>query len=333
MPYKRSKASGVYVPHAKKLLDQVREVLRYHHYAIRTEEAYINWIVKYVKFHNKKNPKTMGKLEIEQFLTYLAKECNVSKSTQDQAFNALLFLHEKVIFQPIKDKIQASRAKKRKKIPTVLSIEEIKLLFKYMEDTPLLMCRIMYATGLRNIELIRLRIHALDFTNEQILVFDGKGNRDRTTLFPRPLHEPLMKHLERVKSLHKYDLEHGFGEVYLPNALEKKFKNAHKSWIWQYVFPSKSISTDPRSGKKRRHHIHENTLKQIIVRANRFAKIPKRISPHVLRHSFATHLLEKGIDIRTVQELLGHKDVSTTQIYTHVMNKSTLNEQSPIYNI
>ena len=333
MPYKRSRASGVYVPQAKKLLDQVREVLRYHHYSIRTEEAYINWIVKYIKFHNKKNPKNLGKLEIEQFLTNLAKEYIVSKSTQDQAFHALLFLYEKVIFQPIKDQIQAVRAKKNRKMPTVLSMEEIKILFKYLQDTPLLMCRLMYATGLRNIELIRLRINALDFENEQITVFDGKGNKDRTTLFPQPLHEPLIKHLERVKSLHQYDLENGFGEVYLPYAIEKKFRNAQRSWIWQYVFPSKVISTDPRSGKKRRHHIHENTLKQIIFRANRFAKIPKRISPHVLRHSFATHLLEKGIDIRIVQDLLGHKDISTTQIYTHVMNKSKINAQSPIYDI
>ncbi|MFQ5714171.1 MAG: integron integrase [Candidatus Scalinduaceae bacterium] len=333
MPYERSRAQGIYVPKASKLLDQVREVLRYHHYSIRTEETYINWITKYIKYHNKKHPKEMGKQEIETFLSHLAINQNVSKATQDQAFNALLFLYDKVLFIPIKDQIQATRAKKQKRIPIVLTPEEIKQLFQYLEGTNLLMCQIMYASGLRNIELIRLRVHDLDFSNQQIIVRDGKGNHDRTTLFPEPLHEPMTQHLKKIKAIHEHDIKNGYGEVYLPYALEKKFPNANKSWIWQYVFPSKTISKDPRSKKMRRHHLHENTLKKIMYQANQYAKIPKRVSPHVLRHSFATRLLEKGMNIRLVQEFLGHKDVSTTQIYTHVMNKKLQNIQSPIFDI
>lgn len=328
MSYQRSRASGVYIPKSHKLLDQVREVLRYHHYSIRTEESYVSWVLKYIKYHSKKHPNTMGKKEIEDFLSHLAINLNVSKATQDQAFNALLFLYEKVLFIPIKNNIQATRSKKKKNLPVVLTKEEIKILFQYMEGTRHLMCLLMYGSGLRLIELIRLRVNDLDFKNSQIIVRDGKGNQDRTTLLPKSLHEQLYKHLERVKLIHEHDIKNGYGEVYLPYALERKYKNASKSWIWQYIFPSKTISKDPRSGKIRRHHIHENTIGKILTQANQYAKIPKRISPHVLRHSFATQMLETGTNIRIVQELLGHKDVSTTQIYTHVMNKSEI--KSPL---
>jgi integron integrase len=315
-------------------MDQVREVLRYHHYSIRTEKTYCQWIERYIRFFNSKiHPKDMGKHEIELFLSHLAVEEHVAKATQDQAFNAIIFLYDKVLLIPIRDKIQATRSKKKKNMPTVLTPEEIKHLFKFINGTSLLMCQLVYASGLRNSELIRLRIHDLDFGNHQIVVRDGKGSKDRTTLFPELLHKPMNKHLEQVKALHESDLQNGLGEVYMPYALARKFPNADKSWIWQYVFPSKSISTDPRSGKKRRHHIHDNTPKSILSRANRYAKIPKRISPHVLRHSFATRLLEKGVNIRAVQEFLGHKNVSTTQIYTHVMNKKAMNYQSPIDDI
>ena len=333
MPYERSRASGIYVPKSKKLLDKVREVLRYHHYSFRTEETYINWITKYIKFHNKKHPKEMGKHEIEAFLSHLATHRNVAKATQDQAFNALLFLYEKVIFIPIKHSIQATRSKKKKRIPIVMAPDEIKKLFQHLEGTALLMCQLMYGSGLRNIELIRLRVHDLDFKNHQLTVRDGKGNQDRITLFHESLHKPMKNHLERVKALHESDLENGYGEAYLPYALERKYKNANKSWIWQYIFPSKTISKDFRSHSKRRHHLHENTLNKILNKANQYAKIPKRISAHVLRHSFATRMLEKGTNIRIVQELLGHKDVSTTQIYTHVMNKKLMKYQSPLEDI
>jgi len=333
MPYKRARARGIYIPKSEKLLDQVKEVLRYHHYSIRTEEAYINWIVKYITFHNKKHPKEMGKNEIESFLSHLAMNLHVSKSTQDQAFNSLMFLYNYVLFIPVHDEIQASRSKRRKRIPTVLTPDEIKKLFHYLQGTHLFMCQLMYASGLRNMELTRLRIHDLDFNNHLIIVRDGKGNVDRTTLFPHQLHPFMEQHLDKVKSLHEHDLANGFGEVYLPYALERKFPHANKSWIWQYVFPSKTISRDPRFGAMRRHHIHENTMKKILSKANYYAKIPKRISPHVLRHSFATRLLEKGMDIRSVQELLGHKDVSTTQIYTHVMNKKYQNYMNPLEDI
>ena len=333
MPFVRSRATGMYVPKSEKLLDKVKEVLRYHHYSIRTEHTYTNWIIKYVKYNNKKHPRNMGKHEIEKYLSHLAIDLNVAKSTQDQAFNALLFLYEKVLLMPIQDKIQATRSKKNPKLPVVLTPEEIKRLFQFLEGTPLLMCQLMYATGMRVIELIRLRVQDLDFQNYQIIVRDGKGNNDRSTIFPKQLHGYLHKHLEKVKLLHENDLDDGFGEVFLPYALNKKYPNASKSWVWQYVFPSKTISTDPRSGKKRRHHIFEGTVSKILYNANKYAKIPKRVSPHVLRHSFATRMLEKGKNIRLVQELLGHKDVSTTQIYTHVMNKDLKNIDSPIEDI
>jgi len=292
-----------------------------------------NGISYTIKLHDKKHSKDMGKNEIEAFLSHLAMNLHVSKSTQDQAFNALIFLYNNVLFAPIQDEIQATRSKKPKRIPIVLTPDEIKKLFHYLKGTPLLMCQLMYASGLRTIELIRLRVHDLDFNNYQVIVRDGKGNEDRTTLFPKQLHSPVKQHLERVKNLHEHDLNNGFGEVYLPYALERKFPKANKSLIWQYIFPSKSISKDPRSGKMRRHHVHENTLKKTLSKANQYAKIPKRVSPRVLRHSFATRLLEKGMDIRSVQELLGHKDVSTTQIYTHVMNKKYQNYMNPIEDI
>ena len=333
MPYQKTSVREKYIPKAKKLIDQVREVLRYHHYSYRTEETYVKWIIRFIRFNELKHPKTMGKHEVEKFLSYLASHRNVSKSTQNQALNAILFLYDKVLLLPINNKVEAARSKKQKRLPTVLTKKEMKTLIQYMDGTHLLMCKLMYASGLRAMELVRLRIQDLDFENHQIIVRDGKGNHDRSTIFPKPLHEPMKKHLLRVKQLHNQDLQNNLGEVYLPYALQRKFPQAGKSWIWQYVFPSKSIAKDPRADKIRRHHIHESTLQKIISQANTFAKVPKRISPHVFRHSFATHMLENGANIRLVQELLGHKDVSTTQIYTHVMNKDLRNIKSPLLDL
>ena len=313
----------------KKLLDQVRDVLRMKHYSIRTENRYVSWIKRYILFHDKRHPKDMGAPEVEEFLTYLARKKKVSASTQNQAFSALLFLYREIIKVELQD-IHAVRAKRPEKLPVVLSENETKRLISAMTGTHKLMAMILYGSGLRLMECVRLRVKDVDFEMKQIVVRDGKGAKDRVTVMPETIKSELNEHLKRVKLLHQDDLSKGYGEVYLPYALERKYKNANRRWGWQYVFPSQRRSTDPRSGKIRRHHLNESGLQKAVKKAARLAKIHKPATCHTLRHSFATHLLQDGYDIRTVQELLGHRDVTTTMIYTHVLNRGGKAVQSPL---
>jgi integron integrase len=318
-------------PPSKKLLEEFREQLRTRHYALRTEDAYLSWARRYILFHNKRHPKNMGAEEINAFLTHLALEKNVASSTQNQALSAILFLYRYVLnIELAQNALIYSRSKKRKYVPTVLSKEEAKAIIQQMDGVYLLMAQIMYGSGLRLMEVLRLRVKDLDFANRQIIVRDGKGGDDRSTTFPDLLLEPLRLHLNQVKALHEKDLFEGYGTVHLPNALDKKYLNANREWIWQYVFPANKRSLDPRTGIKQRHHLHESNLQRAVKQAARLAKIEKRVSPHTFRHSFATHLLEAGYDIRTVQELLGHKDVKTTMIYTHVLNRGPKAVRSPL---
>ena len=314
----------------KKLLEQVRDTLRLKHYSIRTEKSYISWIKRYILFHNKRHPKDMRKHEIEVFLTHLAVDLKVASSTQNQAFNALLFLYREVLNIDIADQINAVRAKRPVRLPTVMSKDETLRVIGALAGIHKLMSMLLYGSGLRLMECVRLRVKDVDFKLNQIIVRDGKGAKDRITVFPENVKPDLKCHLERVKLLHQDDLAKGYGRVYLPYALERKYPNANREWGWQYVFPSKSLSKDPRSGIVRRHHINESTLQKAVKNAARLAGIEKSVSCHTFRHSFATHLLEAGYDIRTVQELLGHMDVSTTMIYTHVLKKGGKAVKSPL---
>ena len=315
---------------APRLMDQVRETLRFYHYAYNTEKSYVEWILKFIRFSGKKHPKEMGKFEIERFLSHLAVNRNVAASTQNQAFNAIMFLYKKVLSIPMELDIRAKRTSKRKNLPTVLSKEEARALISCMNGTAKVLAGLMYGSGLRSLEVIRLRIHDIDFENNQIYVRNPKGGRDRTTIFPEVLHKPIRKQIEVTKQLHDKDLEEGYGEVYLPTALKRKYTKANVSFGWQYLFPSKVRSTDPRSGKERRHHIYKSVLQKAVSAAKKKANIVKRASPHTLRHSFATHLLENGENIRVLQTLLGHKDVRTTEIYTHVMQNNHDHIKSPL---
>ena len=313
-----------------KLLDQVRQVIRRKHYSIRTEEAYVNWIRRFILFHNKRHPAQMGKSEIESFLTDLAVNGKVAASTQNQAFSALLFLYKEVLQIELDGNIQASRAKAPQHLPVVLSKEETRRLLAEMNGMHLLMAKILYGCGLRLMECVRLRIKDLDFELHQIVVRDGKGEKDRLTLLPESITADLERHLRHVRLIYEDDLQDGFGNVYLPFALERKYPNAAHEWGWQWVFPASKRSVDPRSGIERRHHVDESGLQKAIRAAARKAGLVKPVGPHTLRHCFATHLLEAGYDIRTVQELLGHKDISTTMIYTHVLNRGPQAVRSPL---
>jgi integron integrase len=313
-----------------KLLDQVRSVIRQKHYSIRTEHAYVQWIKKFIFYHNTRHPKDMGEKEISQFISYLATHKRVASSTQNQALNAIVFLYKQVLNIELGDFGRMKRAKKPEKLPTVLSKTEARRVLAEMSGLHRLMAQLLYGSGLRLMECVRLRAKDIDFEQNHIIVRDGKGMKDRTTLLPEQLKMLLSDQLERVKILHEKDLKNGYGEVYLPFALERKYPHAAREMGWQYVFPSLRISMDPRSGKMRRHHISESGLQKAVRYAGRRAGILKPVSPHTFRHSFATHLLEAGYDIRTVQELLGHKDVSTTMIYTHVINKGGMGVRSPL---
>ncbi len=317
-------------PRPKRLLDQVRDLIRLKHYSIRTENAYVNWITRYILFHKKRHPKDMGAPEIQDFLTHLAVQKNVAASTQNQALSAILFLYREVLQKELDDSINAVRAHRPQRLPTVLTKDETQRVLRSMSGTHQLAARLLYGSGLRLMEGIRLRVKDLDFAQRQIVVREGKGMKDRVTVLPDSLVEPLQDHLVGVKRLHIEDLKKGCGAVYLPFALERKYPNANREWGWQYVFPASKLSADPRGKIIRRHHADESGLQKAVKEAARRAGIDKLVGCHTFRHSFATHLLMDGYDIRTVQELLGHKDVKTTMIYTHVLNRGGLAVKSPL---
>jgi integron integrase len=312
-----------------RLLDQVRNVIRCKHYSIRTEQSYVDWIRRYIYFHNKQHPKDMSEAHISEFLTHLAVDRKVASSTQNQALCALVFLYRNVLKQDIGEFENLIRAKKPQKLPVVFTREEVKQILLQLSGANWLMGQLIYGAGLRIMECVRMRVKDVDFGYGQIVVRDGKGKKDRVTMLPELIVEELKRHLLRVKKTHELDLKAGYGAVYLPYALERKYKNANISWGWQYIFPATRRSIDPRSGVERRHHISETVPQRAVKKAIRNCGLTKAGSCHSLRHSFATHLLEAGYDIRTVQELLGHKDVSTTMIYTHVLNKGGKGVQSP----
>jgi len=312
-----------------KLLDQVRNVIRCKHYSIRTEQSYVEWIRRYIFFHECKHPKDLAEKHISAFLTHLAVERKVASSTQNQALCAIIFLYREVIKKEIGELDQFVRAKRPSKLPIVFTRDEVRKLLLRLTGTQWIMGQLLYGSGLRLMECLRLRVKDIDFGYNQIVVRDGKSHKDRVTMLPGILIDPLKRHLAKVQQIHQQDLDAGFGTVYLPYALERKYRNANRSWGWQHVFPSSRRSIDPRSGIERRHHASEKMLHRAIKKAIRESGIVKPGSCHSLRHSFATHLLEAGYDIRTVQELLGHKDVTTTMIYTHVLNKGGKGVQSP----
>lgn len=313
-----------------KLLDQMRDVLRLKHMSLRTEEAYVTWVKRFILFHHKRHPTDMGAPEIRAFLTHLAVHGKVAASTQNGALNALLFLYRHVLKQPFPELGEIERAKRPQHLPTVFTPEEARAVLAQLSGMNYLMASLLYGAGLRLMECVRLRVQNLDFAYHQITVRDGKGARDRLTMLPRALAEPLQRHLAKVKLLHEEDLLAGYGDVYLPYAFERKDPHAGTAWLWQYVFPAAKRSVDPRSGIERRHHVSEAVLQKAVKHAIQRARIQKRGSCHTFRHSFATHLLENGYDIRTVQELLGHKDVSTTMIYTHVLQRGGKGVRSPL---
>ena len=314
----------------KKLLDQVRDVIQTKHYSIRTEQAYVDWIRRYILFHNKRHPNEMGSREIETFLTHLAVERNVAASTQNQALSALLFLYRHVLKKDLDGPIDSVRAKKPKRLPTVLTKEEAFQVISFLSGRQQLMAKLLYGSGMRLLEGVRLRVKDIDFAQRQIIIRDAKGHKDRVTMLPDVLRQPLQEHLHHVKLLHDQDLAQGYGAVYLPYALERKYPNANREWTRmrnirrQYVFPASKRSKDPRTGAVRRHHVHGSGLQRAVKKAAHRAGVNKHVTPHTFRHSFATHLLEDGYDIRTVQELLGHKDVKTTMTLRQAQDKSTL---------
>jgi len=319
------------IPQSKKLLDQYSDALRLKQYSPRTEKTYLLWVRAYIIFHKKRHPQEMGIPEIRQFITHLVSEKNVSASTQTQALSAILFLYRHVLhIQLDETALTEIRPQKSKSIPVVLSKDEVKAVILKLTATPQLLAQVMYGGGLRLMEVLRLRVKDLDFANRQIIIRDGKGNDDRVTILPESLIQPLQAHLQKVKRTHEIDLSKGFGSVYLPYALDRKYPNAGKEWIWQYAFPASSLFKDSKTGLTRRHHLHESVIQKSIKEAARLAKIDKRVTPHTFRHSFATHLLQNGYDIRTIQELLGHKDVKTTMIYTHVLQRGGLAVKSPL---
>lgn len=314
-----------------KLMDQAREVLRYHHYAYRTEQTYCQWILRYIRhFGGKTHPRYLGAKDVEAFLSHLATEGKVSGATQRQALNALVFLYRDVLDMPLDGEIAPARSKRLTKPPTVLTQAEVQRLLAAIEGKNALMTKLLYGSGLRLMECIRLRVQDVDFGQKLIFIRGGKGGKDRTTILPRNLHDDLLSQIEYVKSLHHRDLMAGFGEVYIPEALARKYRNAARETGWQWVFPAKERSRDPRSGKEMRHHVLESALQKAVKRAAQQAGIDKRVGCHTLRHSFATHMLENGVNIRVLQELLGHADVKTTEIYTHVMARDIRGLQSPL---
>jgi integron integrase len=314
----------------KRLVERVREEIRARHYSRRTEKAYWHWIRRFIFFHGKRHPASMGAAEVSRFLGWLAAERNVAAATQNQALSALLFLYRHVLHVDLPWMADLVRAQRPVRLPAVLTEAEVRRLLAQLEGGARLMVGLLYGAGLRQIECLMLRVKDVDFAYRQIVVRDGKGMRDRATMLPENLVEPLQRHLSSVRLLHQRDIKEGCGEVWLPHALARKYRRAGYQWAWQFVFPSANRSLDGESGAVRRHHVHPDTLSRAVKRAARAAAIDKPVSCHTLRHSFATHLLERGYDIRTVQELLGHADVSTTMVYTHVMGKGARGVKSPL---
>ena len=313
-----------------RLLDQVRQKLRTLHYSYRTEQQYLHWVRRYILFHDKRHPASLGAAEVEAFLTHLAVDRKVSASTQNQALSAILFLYQKVLEIDLPWLDGVVRAKPSQYLPVVLTPDEARAILDRMEGPTRLIANLMYGAGLRISEALQLRVKDLNFAYRQVLVRGGKGGKDRVTILPDSLVSPLQTHLAAVRLDHDHALRRGYGGVEMPFALDRKYPKAHLEWGWQYVFPAARPSVDPRSGARRRHHLFPDTIQRHVKRAARAAGIHRPVSCHTFRHSFATHLLERGYDIRTVQELLGHKDVKTTQIYTHVMRKGANAVQSPL---
>jgi integron integrase len=321
------------IPNPKlKLLDQVREVMRLKHYSLRTERTYSDWIRRYIHFHRMKSRDELlsdPEAKVELFLSDLAVRGQVAAATQNQAFNALLFLYGQVLHRPLEN-VQAVRADRPVRVPVVLTVDEVRQVLQAMTGTPQIVVKLLYGSGLRLMEALRLRVQDVDLKMKQVTVRDGKGAKDRYTTLAEALVPVLREHLQRVQMIHREDLARGGGAVYLPGALERKYPNAAREWRWQYVFPARDLSKDPRSGQIRRHHLDEATINKAIKAAVSRVGIEKTVSSHTFRHSFATHGLQGGADIRTIQELLGHEDVSTTMIYTHVMGQGGCGMKSPL---
>ena len=313
-----------------KLLDRLCEALRSRHYSRRTEQSYCHWVKRFIFFHHKRHPAEMAEPEINAYLTHLAVKEKVSASTQSQALSALLFLYRYVLNREIRDLGEVIRARKPRHLPAVMTRDEVKAVLSHLKGDKWLMASLMYGCGLRLMECLRLRIQGVDFARNEITIRDGKGAKDRITMLPQTLEAPLCEHLQKVKTVHERDLSGGWGRVEMPYALDRKYPNAAADWRWQWVFPQENRWKNTKTGLEGRHHVHETILQRAVKEAVRKAGIVKHAGCHTFRHSFATHLLEAGYDIRTIQELLGHKDVSTTMIYTHVLNKGGHGVRSPI---